>query len=1058
MATSTSSNPVHQPPQHKVFLNFRGADLRLNFISHLVGALQMEGINYFIDEDEMRGEKLEKLFKTIEESSIAIVVISSKYTESEWCLNELAKIKECVEEERMRVFPVFYKVTVASVKDKKGNFRDYLTKLSSDRKETWENALDFVTSRLGQTVDEKSCEGTAIKAIVKAVMRLLDDISTKRADGRGGTQKKLLTEKGAEDRTCSDTSSLYGMETRTKQLEDKLELQPKVTRIVGVVGMPGIGKTTLAKKVLEKQRQRCKFMYTVYLGEICKKSKLLPLNRLHEDLLLELYNWKNNGNEKQQMNSNFSLDKFKAGLSKKKIFVVLDDVSDKKQLDAILENREWICEGSKIVIITRSESAVKGIVNDTFFVPGLSHIDALKLFNYHAFSSADYCGDPGLRKLAEEFVDYTRGHPLALKVLGGELHLKDKAYWESKRAMLTQGLSNIIQDGLRVPYDDLSEHHKNVFLDIACFFRFGDENHVKSLLDSSLHDDDIKVLADKFLINICAGRLEMNDMFYTLAMGLLSQASAENTKSGCRLFNHGDIVGVLNTKAQATKVRGIFFDVSQVTKNVMLDSDTFASMGDLRYLKFYNSRCPKVCESECTVNFPDGVEFTLQEIRYLHWLKFPSEKFPQEFDPRNLIDLKLPYSKMEQIWDGDKDASKLKWLDMNNSCKLRTLTGLSQARNLQTLNLEGCTELKAVHEEVQNMDSLVFLNLRGCTSLESLPEMNLIALKTLILSGCSRFEEFHIVGKNLEELYLDGTVIKGLPSTIGDLQSLVLLKLNDCVHLSSLPDTVGNLKALEKLILSGCSKLETLPKFQTALKTLLFDRTGIYFPQQLPCGSFLLSSVRHLCLSRNIFKSLPSEISLLYHLKWLNLKYCKELSSVPVLPPNLELLDAHGCISLEKVADPSPLWLGETKHVHSTFNFSNCNKLDQVAENSIETYVRRKIQLMSNAVALYDEGFFLDVSIRICYPGWQLPVWFSHRMVGSVLKAELPRHWSDGGITGIALCAVVSFANSQTQNSRLSVRCTGEFTEKNRSRIRFNCILGGCNEHDSDKPMEIVSS
>lgn len=115
----------------------------------------MEGINYFIDEDEMRGEKLEKLFKTIEESSIAIVVISSKYTESEWCLNELAKIKECVEEERMRVFPVFYKVTVASVKDKKGNFRDYLTKLSSDRKETWENALDFVTSRLGQTVDEK---------------------------------------------------------------------------------------------------------------------------------------------------------------------------------------------------------------------------------------------------------------------------------------------------------------------------------------------------------------------------------------------------------------------------------------------------------------------------------------------------------------------------------------------------------------------------------------------------------------------------------------------------------------------------------------------------------------------------------------------------------------------------------------------------------------------------------------------------------------------------------------------------------------------------------------
>ena len=94
--------------------------------------------------------------------------------------------------------------------------------------------------------------------------------------------------------------------------------------------------------------------------------------------------------------------------------------------------------------------------------------------------------------------------------------------------------------------------------------------------------------------------------------------------------------------------------MSQVTKNVMLDSDTFASMGDLRYLKFYNSRCPKVCESECTVNFPDGVEFTLQEIRYLHWLKFPLDELPPDFNPENLIDLRLPYNKIQRVWEAIK--------------------------------------------------------------------------------------------------------------------------------------------------------------------------------------------------------------------------------------------------------------------------------------------------------------------------------------------------------------------------------------------------------------------
>lgn len=159
MAASTSSYPGHPPPQHKVFLNFRGDEVRTTFISHLEGALKRARINYFIDNDEMRGEELEKLFKTIEESSIAIAVISSRYTESKWCLNELAKIKECVEEKRMKVFPVFYKVTVDSVRDQSGNFGDYFRKTLKDsppdKKETWEKALKFVTTRLGQPVKEK---------------------------------------------------------------------------------------------------------------------------------------------------------------------------------------------------------------------------------------------------------------------------------------------------------------------------------------------------------------------------------------------------------------------------------------------------------------------------------------------------------------------------------------------------------------------------------------------------------------------------------------------------------------------------------------------------------------------------------------------------------------------------------------------------------------------------------------------------------------------------------------------------------------------------------------
>ncbi|KAJ4901600.1 LRR-like disease resistance protein [Raphanus sativus] len=228
--------------------------------------------------------------------------------------------------------------------------------------------------------------------------------------------------------------------------------------------------------------------------------------------------------------------------------------------------------------------------------------------------------------------------------------------------------------------------------------------------------------------------------------------------------------------------------------------------------------------------------------------------------------------------------------------------------------------------------------------------------------------------------------------------------------------------------------------------------------RESPYEIYTLSSVRRLCLSRNNFGSLPDNIRYLYNLKWLDLKYCEQLVSLPVLPPNLHWLDAHGCISLENIGSQLALILAETEHPHSTFTFTNCTKLDQVAKNGIVSYVRRKIQSMSDAIAHQEKGSKLDVLIGVCYPSWQLPVWFNHRTVGSKLKQNLPRHWNEDGLTGISLCAVVSFKDYQATNNRILVRCTTEFKEKDEPFIQFSCILGGWTEHGSDRPREIIES
>lgn len=80
----------------------------------------------------------------------------------------------------------------------------------------------------------------------------------------------------------------------------------------------------------------------------------------------------------------------------------------------------------------------------------------------------------------------------------------------------------------------------------------------------------------------------------------------------------------------------------------------FKKMRDLRYLKLYSSHCPQECKPNHKIRIPEGLDFPLEEVRCLHWLKYPLKELPPNFNPKNLIDLKLPYSEIEQIWKDKK--------------------------------------------------------------------------------------------------------------------------------------------------------------------------------------------------------------------------------------------------------------------------------------------------------------------------------------------------------------------------------------------------------------------
>ncbi|CAN7028111.1 unnamed protein product [Brassica oleracea var. botrytis] len=304
---------------------------------------------------------------------------------------------------------------------------------------------------------------------------------------------------------------------------------------------------------------------------------------------------------------------------------------------------------------------------------------------------------------------------------------------------------------------------------------------------------------------------------------------------------------------------------------------------------------------------------------------------------------------------------------------------------------------------MKNMKRLAFLNLKGCTSLESLPEMNLISLKSLTLSDCSNFKEFPLVSENIETLYLDGTSISELPTNMGKLQRLVVLNMKNCQNLEKIPVRVGQLKALQELILSDCSKLNYFPENKMAsLNILLLDGTAI---EVMP----LLPSLQYLCLSRNDeIKCLPAEF-----------------------PPNLRFLDAHGCSSLKTVSTPMARIM-PTILPHSFLQ-------------TVRTW--NKLQRRTSARMLKGNGLVSEALFSTCFPGCEVPSWFCYETVGSELEVKLLPHWHDKRLAGIALCAVVSFHDCHDQISRLSVTCTFKVKVEDESWVPFTCPVGSWTKH-----------
>jgi hypothetical protein len=163
-SSSSSSSFPQREYQYDVFLSFRGEDTRNKFTDHLYEALVRNGIRTFRDDEELeRGNPIRpELLTAIEESRFAVIILSINYASSTWCLDELAKIVDCMKQTRLTVLPVFYDVDPSDVrKPRTGSFEQAFAeheerfKENRERVQRWIDALREVADVSGWHVKDR---------------------------------------------------------------------------------------------------------------------------------------------------------------------------------------------------------------------------------------------------------------------------------------------------------------------------------------------------------------------------------------------------------------------------------------------------------------------------------------------------------------------------------------------------------------------------------------------------------------------------------------------------------------------------------------------------------------------------------------------------------------------------------------------------------------------------------------------------------------------------------------------------------------------------------------
>ncbi|KAJ3674671.1 hypothetical protein LUZ60_005287 [Juncus effusus] len=687
--------------------------------------------------------------------------------------------------------------------------------------------------------------------------------------------------------------------------------------VVAVIGVGGIGKTTLAKKVYNHQRFDDEFQMKIW---ICVSKGLREI-----DILKSFIRQAGGDCEKAQEKSEL-VPKVASIVRRKKFFLVLDDVwrESQKVWDELLRNPlKSGALGSKVLVTTRDEGVARKMKAISLHrVEMLGDEDGWSLLVKQVVSDGKEGELDGLKDIGLKIVRKCDGLPLAIKTIGGVLctKLKVRSAWEgviNNSSWSMTGLPEEIHKAFYLSYADLPPHLKQCFIycsiypedwifyyvelvhlwiaegflqmegDASHLTEFGDECYRELIMRNLFEVDN-----DYYGQDLC----KLHDLLRSFGQYLAKEESF--------VIDEGKR---LSTRTSVTKLRRLSVFDEEVEIN-HLKIQRF-----LRTLIWFN--CPKI-------------EFVgvLNSLSYLRVLDLTDSKittFPNSFCKLvHLRYLELCKSIISILPESLGDLTNLGYLGLSLCTNLKTLPKtIIKLHKLRTLSLIQ-TPVEGIPTGLRQLTNLVELvgfqsNTNSERKLSSLEELGPLSQLGLLNLKCLDKTTNSIVARNAElhkkshlrkmrfewtvreedceneaqkerveevfnELYpppcLECFVIYGFSGTFlpiwmnisSSLQNLTYLKIEMCTFLETLPP-LGQFPNLEYLHLKGANSIARIG-FEFLGNNIM--ETGIAFPK----------------LEKLVFQRMYN---------WREWKWEKELKAMP----NLKKLDILNCPKLKSLPD-----------------------------------------------------------------------------------------------------------------------------------------------------------